>query len=124
MDLRTWFVRKKPKIRPPPRADLSVDQVIACKPQWVKRQIGRRDAKAIAREVRRASARTLVEIGVASGYSSAILYAACQSTGVQPALYTFDLAKNLYYDASRRSGDAFYEILGDAPGYCLNVGIT
>jgi hypothetical protein len=103
---------------------LSVDQVIANKPDWVKRQIGRRDAKAIAREVRRAGARTLVEVGVASGYSSAILYAAGRSTGAQPALYAFDLAKCLYYDASRRSGDAFYEILGDAPGYFLNVGLT
>jgi Methyltransferase domain len=28
-----------------------------------------------------------------------------------------------HYDASRKTGDAFYEILGDAPGYSLTVGI-
>jgi hypothetical protein len=44
--------------------------------------------------------------------------------GGQPALYGFDLSESLYYDARRKTGDAFYEILGDAPGYSLKVGIN
>jgi predicted O-methyltransferase YrrM len=120
---RKWRELKKPKIRPPPRADLSVEQVIERKPDWVNREITAIDAKALAGVVRRTGANTIAEIGVATGFSSAILYAACRSDGGQPAVYGFDLSESLYYDARRKTGDAFYEILGDAPGNSPTVGI-
>jgi predicted O-methyltransferase YrrM len=127
---RSWqrFRRKwrelNPKIKPLPRADLSVEQIIKRKPDWVERHIKRATAKALAGVIRRTGASTIAEIGVATGFSSAILYAACRSNGGQPAVYGFDLSESLYYDARRKTGDAFYEILGDAPGYSLKVGIN
>jgi hypothetical protein len=45
---RKWRELKKPKIRPPPRVDLSVEQVIERKPDWVNREITAIDAKALA----------------------------------------------------------------------------
>jgi predicted O-methyltransferase YrrM len=123
-DLRKWLRKRKPRTKLPPRVDLSVEQVIERKPEWVKREITTIDAMALAGVVRRRGANTIAEIGVATGFSSAILYAACRSNGGRPAVYGFDLSESLYYDARRKTGDAFYEILGDAPGYSLTVGIS
>jgi predicted O-methyltransferase YrrM len=124
MDLRKWFKLKRTTINFAPRPDLSVTEVLRRRPDWVKRQIKAREAKALAAVVGRTGASTIAEIGVATGFSSAILYAACRCRGTQPALYGFDLADTLYYDNRRKTGDAFYEILGDAPGYWLKVGIN
>lgn len=62
-----------------------------------------------------------MEIGVASGFSSAIIYNALAFNG-DPSLYSFDLSTKCYFDKNRKTGDAFFEMLGEHQNFRLKTG--
>lgn len=102
---------------------VSLECVIENVPPWVKRQVNPAESKALANEIRRSKARSAIEIGVAAGYSSAVMYAALAQNTNEPKLYAFDFSERCYHDKSKRTGDAFYEIHGPQEGYVLKTGI-
>jgi hypothetical protein len=98
----------------------TLDAALERTPDWVQRAISRREARAISDEIGALGASRAIEIGVASGFSSVVIYAALAQNTSDPELYAFDRAESLYYDKSRKTGDAFYEMLGPQPGYRLD----
>lgn len=92
-------------------------------PSWVKRQIDPSEAKALSREIQRSGAKSAIEIGVASGFSSAVIYSALRNNTSSPKLYAFDLSPQCYYDKQRETGAAFGEICGEQSGYVLKTGV-
>lgn len=134
MGLRTWLGLKSPfvagtTIAPVahPDADrpvLRVDEVLARRPAWVRRQIEDAEARVMADEIARSQPGSLGEIGVASGFSSAIIYAAAAQGSRPFGLYTFDLSEQCYYDPKKRTGAAFAEIHGRRADYRLKTGVT
>lgn len=75
------------------------------------------------REISRCGAASAIELGVASGYSSAVIFSARAKNTSNPELIAFDLATHCYYDKTHKTGDAFHEMLGKRPGYSLKTGI-
>lgn len=102
----------------------SVLDILANKPAWVRRQIADEEASAIADEVAKIEARSAIEVGVGSGFSSAVIFSALAQNTDDPALYSFDLEEDLYFDSSRKTGSAFYEIHGARPGFTLKTRVT
>lgn len=100
-----------------------VKKVLALRPDWVERQINRREAFALASEIARTGAASAIEIGVASGFSSAIIFAALAKVSPLPRLLAFDRSRQFYADRSRATGSAFSEIHGQQEGYRLITGV-
>ena len=96
--LMSLFSKKEPvdPDLPVPDVDTSLPPELAgvyqAKPSWIIREITKEEAKALARELRSASARTAIEIGVASGFSSAVILSCMRRNSAGAKLYAFDLA--------------------------------
>ncbi len=66
-----------------------------------------------------------MEIGCASGFSSAVIYdQLLQNAPSQARLYGFDFSPTLYYDSSRKTGDALWEIHGPNARVKYRTGLT
>jgi predicted O-methyltransferase YrrM len=128
--LMSLFSKKEPvdPDLPVPDVDTSLPPELAgvyqAKPSWIIREITKEEAKALARELRSASARTAIEIGVASGFSSAVILSCLRRNSASAKLYAFDLAERCYFDSSKRTGQAVREILGNEENYHLTTGVT
>lgn len=94
------------------------------KPAWVRREISRGEAAILARLIRSSRAERGAEVGVASGFSSAVLLAAMVANTPTPNLHAFDLATQCYFDRSRLTGAAVAEIHGDETGFHLTTGAS
>jgi hypothetical protein len=99
-----------------------VEEVIAKTPDWIKRQIRPKEARFLFEEVRRSGASRAIEIGVASGFSSAVIFAALRTNSWWPRLDALDLSERCYFDQHHGTGDAFHEIIGNKRGYALKLG--
>lgn len=102
----------------------SVAQVYASKPDWVNREISGPEAAILARMIIETGATCGAEVGVASGFSSSIIFGAMGRNTDSPQLHSFDISPECYFDKDRMTGDAFKEIHGPQPGWKLNVGKT
>lgn len=104
---------------------MPVEDIIRKKPKWVKRQISDEEARLLSKEIQKSGAVTALEIGCASGFSSAIIYEQLiQNSPDQGRLYGFDVSENCYYDKSHKTGDALWEIHGKSARVKYQTGLT
>lgn len=88
-------------------------------PRWVTGQIAPWEAMFLEAVIRREKPSLVLEIGTASGYSTAVLCralaAAAQSAGGDPAyrVVSYDIDERFYADSSKQVGDAAREMLDD-----------
>lgn len=96
----------------------------ARRPSWVGGEISAADCVFLAGLVASTGARNVVEIGVASGWSSAVILHALESAGMANyAVNGIDLSPTFYLDASRPTGAAVAEMLPELEGhYVLHTG--
>jgi predicted O-methyltransferase YrrM len=103
---------------------LEIEAVIREKPSWVKNEIQILEAEIIGSEIQARKCTAAIEVGVASGFSSAVIYAALSQNADDPKLFSFDLSRECYFDKERLTGDALREMIGDRNGYVLKTGLT
>ena len=87
-------------------------------------KISRPEAAILARRIRASAATRGAEVGVASGFSSAVLLGAMAANTEAPNLHSFDTAERCYFDPSRATGQAVAEIHGDTTGFHLTTGAS
>jgi predicted O-methyltransferase YrrM len=86
-------------------------------PKWVTGHISHEDGQFLEELVRRGVRKPVLEIGVASGWSSAVLLNALNHS--RPIycgdhwLHSYDISERCYFDVSRRVGDAVSEVVPD-----------
>lgn len=102
----------------------TLEQVYERKPEWIQREISRSEAILMSHFIRESGATVGAEVGVASGFSSAVLLAAMGGNTRTPALHSFDVSTSCYFDRSRMTGDAVNEIHGSTEGFHLTTGVT
>jgi predicted O-methyltransferase YrrM len=98
--------------------------VLAARPKWVSREITKDEAEILALEIWRCSATSAIEIGVASGFSSAVVLACLRTASSDAQLYAYDLSPECYFDKDRVTGQAVAEIFGSEDNYNLITGVT
>lgn len=104
---------------------MKLETIIAKKPKWVSRQISDVDASYITKELLKVGAKSALEIGSASGFSSAVIYGALQENDPKSAMMRcFDLSPKCYYDAKHSTGDALWEIHGKKANVKYKTGVT
>jgi predicted O-methyltransferase YrrM len=103
---------------------ISPREALERKPAWVKRQIKGPELGILAKWIAETQATTGAEVGVASGFSSAFIYAALSKNSNDAKIYSFDIAEVCYFDSKRKTGDAFAEIHGSTDGFHLKTNIT
>ncbi len=86
-------------------------------PSWSTGHISLKDAGFLFEMVREIDPLEIIEIGVASGCSSAVLLRALDSLGGERRLHSFDIADCCYFATERAVGDAVAEL---APDYSRN----
>lgn len=92
-------------------------------PRWVQGEVAFADAWFLTEMVRCLRPERMVEIGVASGVSSAVLLAALRECGGR--LESFDLLDRCYFDPSRAVGEAVGEMAPELAGsWRLRTGLT
>ncbi|MFT3829173.1 MAG: class I SAM-dependent methyltransferase [Opitutaceae bacterium] len=83
-------------------------------PEWTKGKISHEDACFLAELLESGLSRPMIEIGVASGWSSAVLLHLLQrcppADGDQVWLHSYDVGEWCYFDRSRRVGAAVREV--------------
>jgi predicted O-methyltransferase YrrM len=95
------------------------DRVYGTRPEWAKGHISRYDARFLFGCALRARADVLVEIGTASGVSTAVLCHAAQQASAAGEIesdfrvHSYDIATQFYVDQSIRVGDAAREMLDE-----------
>lgn len=97
------------------------------KPSWAEGAITQEDARFVHDLVLETRPASAVEIGVASGCSSAVLLQALDIVGdagaEEPLLYAFDIATHCYFDGNIPTGTAVKEETPDlASRYALTCG--
>ena len=93
------------------------------KPAWVQGNISEYDSRFLAGLVSFANPRNVVEIGVASGWSSAVLLKALDTVEGDSAVTGIDLSPTYYLDSSIPTGRAVEETVPDlARNYRLLTG--
>lgn len=93
------------------------------RPNWAQGTISDYDSQFLAGLVNFANARNAVEIGVASGWSSAVMLTAMSQLDGNRRLNGIDLSPTYYLDASIATGRAVEEIVPDfASNYALHTG--
>ena len=108
------------------------DRVYGSRPQWVRGHISHLDARFLFRQVVHARAPLVIEIGTASGLSTAVLAHAASHVAPENgfAVETYDVNPRFYLEPERRSGDAAREMLREdllsrvsfhAPGNALTA---
>jgi predicted O-methyltransferase YrrM len=90
-----------------------VDAVYDRRPAWVKGSISRNDARFLYNRVLQASDDAIVEIGTASGVSTAVLCSAVEQRSSSYTVTTYDISPSYYADRRRRAGSAAKELLSD-----------
>lgn len=103
---------------------IDVSVAIARKPAWVKNEIKAIEAETIASEIQTKECKSAIEVGVASGFSSVVIFAALSKSTATPLLYSFDLSRECYFDKEHMTGDALTEMIGSQRGYVLRTGLT
>ena len=103
---------------------VDVTGVQSLKPDWVKREISGAELAILADLITNSGATIGAEIGVASGFSSAVLFAAMGGQTATPSLHSFDIAERCYFDPKYQTGAAFHEIHGAQEGFILTTGVT
>jgi predicted O-methyltransferase YrrM len=83
-----------------------IDALYARKPEWAKGTISQLDARYLHRRAVESGADTAVEIGTASGVSTAVLCHALSTVHDDFRVYSYDLRPTYYLDDSRAVGDA------------------
>lgn len=92
-------------------------------PSWVSGNISEYDSRFLAGLVNFANARKVLEIGVASGWSSAVLLKALSGLDGDRKVIGIDLSRDYYLDASIPTGRAVDETVPDLlPNYRLLTG--
>lgn len=81
------------------------DAIYRARPEWATGYIGWHDARFLYTRIRIRQPELVVEIGTASGISTAIAAAAA------PHVDTWDIAERFYADRNRHTGDAAREML-------------
>lgn len=89
----------------------TVDALYARKPPWAKGTVSQLDARYLHRQAVGAGVRTAVEVGTASGVSTAVLWHALSLTADAFEVHSYDLKPTYYLDDSRRVGDAARQML-------------
>jgi predicted O-methyltransferase YrrM len=93
------------------------DRLYARRPDWVQGHISHFDARYLLDRTLNSGARLVVEIGTASGVSTAFLCRALEAAASGGAIqddfeiWTYDLKERFYADESRAVGDATREML-------------
>jgi len=93
------------------------DTVYQSRPDWVAGTISHLDARYLFGRVMLAPDGPVIEVGTASGVSTAVLATALELAAEQEApgsrreLYTYDISPHFYADPARRTGDAAREML-------------
>lgn len=104
---------------------MDLEDIIEKKPKWVSRQISDMDASYITKELIKTGATSALEIGSASGFSSAVIYGALQENDRKACrMRCFDLSRNCYYDSNHLTGDALWEIHGKKANVTYTTGVT
>lgn len=88
-----------------------VEAIYDRRPAWVKGSVSRSDARFLYDRVLQATDDAIVEIGTASGVSTAVL---CSAVGRRSTSYTvasYDISPTYYADRRRRTGSAARELL-------------
>ncbi len=92
-------------------------------PTWATGHIGLEDAIFLDRMVVKYKPEIVIEVGVASGCSSALLLRSLSDVGQGGRLYSFDLAENCYFDVTKAVGAAVEELVPELmPEWELNTG--
>jgi predicted O-methyltransferase YrrM len=99
-------------------------EIYRLKPAWIQREIKRNEAIVLTREIDNVGAKNAIEIGVASGFSSAVILSSLRKRDKSAKLYAFDLSKECYFDKTKKTGQAVTEIFGNSKGYSLKTGLT
>lgn len=93
------------------------------RPAWAQGTISDYDSRFLAGLANFANARNVVEIGVASGWSSAVLLKALNTLGAEHRVTGIDLSPTYYLDASIPTGHAVQETVPQLAGnYRLLTG--
>lgn len=104
---------------------MKLEDIVKRKPGWVSRQISDVEAGFITSELRRVKAVRALEIGSASGFSSAVIYGALEENDPKKCeMLCFDLSRECYYDSSHLTGDALWQIHGKSANVSFNTGVT
>lgn len=82
-------------------------------PSWAQGNISEYDARFLAGLANFANPRNAVEIGVASGWSSAVLLKALSPLGGEREVIGIDLSPTFYIDSSIATGQAVEEVVPD-----------
>lgn len=99
-----------------------------CPPAWASGHITAAEAGFLADFVATCEPPSVVEIGVASGVSSAIILQALAVTeratkSAVPRLFSFDVAERCYFDNARHVGEAVHEMVPDLSNlWSLSLG--
>jgi predicted O-methyltransferase YrrM len=89
----------------------SSDPVYDRRPTWAKGSISRSDARFLYERALQANDEVLVEVGTASGVSTAVLCSAADERGTSYAVATYDISPTFYGDRRRKTGAAAHEML-------------
>ena len=104
---------------------LDIDSTIDRRPDWVSRTINNIEARCLSRELSFHKCQKGLEIGSASGFSAAVAISQLyQNVGETARLDCFDLSEKCYFDSSRNTGDAVWEIHGKIDNVSMNYGTT
>lgn len=93
------------------------DAVYAARPDWVDGTVSLQDARYLFARTMAAPPGAVVEIGTASGVSTAVMCAALElaaTAGLRPdtfRLFTYDISPHFYADPARPTGDAAWTML-------------
>lgn len=93
------------------------------RPQWAEGTISDYDSRFLAGLASFANVRNIVEIGVASGWSSAVLLKTVSGLDGDRKVTGIDLSSTYYLDANIPTGRAVNEVVPEClPNYCLLTG--
>jgi len=100
-------------------------KILERKPKWVSRQISDLEALYLSEELKKHNAVRALEIGSASGFSSAVIYGQLEENDkTKCEMHCFDLSEKCYYDDNYNTGDAFLEIHGKNSNIQYTTGVT
>jgi predicted O-methyltransferase YrrM len=88
-----------------------VDAVYGQRPAWATGSISLSDARFLYDRAFQSTAETVLEIGTASGVSTAVLCAAVAQRSSDYSIATYDISPTFYGDRRRRAGSAAIEML-------------
>src|SRR3954449_841757 len=95
----------------PQEAQGEVEAVYGRRPAWAKGSVSLSDARFLYDRALNSTAETVVEIGTASGVSTAVLCSAVARRATDYTIATYDISPTFYGDRRRRAGSAAKEML-------------